>query len=699
MSRNPLHHVQQQRHKQHKGSSDALGQSRSPNARSIDSRCKKVSASGLVVTDIPKDDPNCISKPPASYTKESRGFDAQTSSVCEKKEPLPVCHGNTSAIRKVYSSQEGKNELPPTYGIKPYKQYDSFMDRFQDVEDRWQKLGVLLTICAVGQGQVQTDWASVAKEVGYSSGGTAQVSVRSDPIGYHSNLPKDESKHWLVKRFIESAQSCNLLPKCTWIRRTRNGRIRARASEIQAKFGQVALDEDIASEEDADGEDGDEASEQGERPDQGKAERESGSELGQDAHLNYDVNKLPLGKLSKSTILRGFQALKDLSELLGDPASAQASHGMTFDDAKEALSNTFFTLIPHAFGRARPPVEEDTPCGRPLAFAYKRGQLADALQFEKNHEGFLHTTDNVAKGTVLDATTSPHMRIEDGVIRTTIGGGKRTARGRTAVQEEPRRFSSHYRQCREGHGTRCCYLSPYKERGCEGQLLDAATSPHIRIEDGVISTTIGGGREPDASERMVCTKGRADNRGDCCPPEERDGPEPPDTGPWHRDAHDIGRRIPDRQTNGRRTKEEEPPTIEESPSIYLHVNKSTIYRRRVRTRSNENNGMVMKPFQLRIETEEEDNHRCGNSGCKDRGSTASGLATFALDHQGLGTKRRRVRVTNGHANESRAAPTQEPIQSSSNDQGTSMAADFQPNAAVFPSTRTDSSSKHSPALS
>ncbi|KAK8027185.1 hypothetical protein PG991_004241 [Apiospora marii] len=72
--------------------------------------------------------------------------------------------------------------------------------------------------------------------------------------------------------------------------------------------------------------------------------------------LNYDVNKLPLGKLSKSSILRGFQALKDLSELLGDPASAQTNHGMSFDDAKEALSNTFFSLIPHAFGRARPPV-------------------------------------------------------------------------------------------------------------------------------------------------------------------------------------------------------------------------------------------------------------------------------------------------------------------------------------------------------
>ena len=35
--------------------------------------------------------------------------------------------------------------------------------------------------------------------------------------------------------------------------------------------------------------------------------------------LNYDVKKLPLGKLSKNTILRGFQALKDLSALMECP--------------------------------------------------------------------------------------------------------------------------------------------------------------------------------------------------------------------------------------------------------------------------------------------------------------------------------------------------------------------------------------------
>ena len=60
------------------------------------------------------------------------------------------------------------------------------------------------------------------------------------------------------------------------------------------------------------------------------------------------------------------------------------------------------------------------PCGQPHVFAYKRGQLADALQFNKNHEGCLYTVDNVAKGMVLDAVTSPHTMIDNSIIITTM---------------------------------------------------------------------------------------------------------------------------------------------------------------------------------------------------------------------------------------------------------------------------------------
>ncbi|KAK2001053.1 PARP-domain-containing protein [Colletotrichum falcatum] len=72
--------------------------------------------------------------------------------------------------------------------------------------------------------------------------------------------------------------------------------------------------------------------------------------------MNYDANKLPLGKLSKSTILRGFQVLKDLGALFNDPTLADSKYSSNVPQATEHLSNLYFSLIPHAFGRNRPPV-------------------------------------------------------------------------------------------------------------------------------------------------------------------------------------------------------------------------------------------------------------------------------------------------------------------------------------------------------
>ncbi|CAK7274673.1 hypothetical protein SEPCBS119000_006292 [Sporothrix epigloea] len=72
--------------------------------------------------------------------------------------------------------------------------------------------------------------------------------------------------------------------------------------------------------------------------------------------LNYDANKLPLGKLSKTTISRGFQALKDLSALIDDQTLATTVHNLPYAHAVEQLSNMYYSVIPHAFGRNRPPV-------------------------------------------------------------------------------------------------------------------------------------------------------------------------------------------------------------------------------------------------------------------------------------------------------------------------------------------------------
>ncbi|KAG9244226.1 poly adp-ribose polymerase [Calycina marina] len=72
--------------------------------------------------------------------------------------------------------------------------------------------------------------------------------------------------------------------------------------------------------------------------------------------LNYDVNKLPLGKLSKGTISRGYQALKDLAGLMNNSVLVTSEYGTTYKEAIEQLSNSDYLLIPHAFGRNRPPI-------------------------------------------------------------------------------------------------------------------------------------------------------------------------------------------------------------------------------------------------------------------------------------------------------------------------------------------------------
>ncbi|XP_025741100.1 protein mono-ADP-ribosyltransferase PARP3 isoform X1 [Callorhinus ursinus] len=63
--------------------------------------------------------------------------------------------------------------------------------------------------------------------------------------------------------------------------------------------------------------------------------------------MNLDVKKMPLGKLSKQQIARGFEALEALEVALRAPTDGGPS--------LEALSSHFYTVIPHNFGRNRPP--------------------------------------------------------------------------------------------------------------------------------------------------------------------------------------------------------------------------------------------------------------------------------------------------------------------------------------------------------
>ncbi|KAK3636189.1 hypothetical protein LTR56_014352 [Elasticomyces elasticus] len=73
-------------------------------------------------------------------------------------------------------------------------------------------------------------------------------------------------------------------------------------------------------------------------------------------NIGYNNEKLPLGKLGKSTIQKGFEHLKELSSLIRHPTLAQNKYQMSQREALEDFTNQYYSAIPHVFGRNRPPI-------------------------------------------------------------------------------------------------------------------------------------------------------------------------------------------------------------------------------------------------------------------------------------------------------------------------------------------------------
>lgn len=63
-----------------------------------------------------------------------------------------------------------------------------------------------------------------------------------------------------------------------------------------------------------------------------------------------DIKKMPLGKLSKLQIAKGFEVLEEIEAAINQKSGKARL---------EELSSKFFTTIPHNFGRNRPPAIDD----------------------------------------------------------------------------------------------------------------------------------------------------------------------------------------------------------------------------------------------------------------------------------------------------------------------------------------------------
>ncbi|PVG00709.1 PARP-domain-containing protein [Serendipita vermifera] len=104
--------------------------------------------------------------------------------------------------------------------------------------------------------------------------------------------------------------------------------------------------------------------------------------------MNYDANKLPLGNLSKNTILRGFAALKEIAEVLDSPNGAKSKSLGGVKSACATLSAQYYSIIPHSFGRARPePIDTKPKLKRELELVDALGdmEIAQKLIDDKKH--------------------------------------------------------------------------------------------------------------------------------------------------------------------------------------------------------------------------------------------------------------------------------------------------------------------------
>ena len=109
---------------------------------------------------------------------------------------------------------------------------------------------------------------------------------------------------------------------------------------------------------------------------------------------NYNFNKLPLGKLSQSTLEKGFLALKELGDVFLDPKSATEKYNQPLNAIYQDLSSRYYTVIPHDFGRKRPTIissEAQLKAEMDLVETLGNMQISNRVlkgtEFPKDHHG------------------------------------------------------------------------------------------------------------------------------------------------------------------------------------------------------------------------------------------------------------------------------------------------------------------------
>lgn len=107
--------------------------------------------------------------------------------------------------------------------------------------------------------------------------------------------------------------------------------------------------------------------------------------------FEIDVKKMPLGKLSKTQIAKGFEVLEEIEEVL---------NGSKINSSKiNDLSSKFYTVIPQDFGRAKPPLIDSKE---------KLQQKYDMLMVLSDIELAQNMSEESVKKEEIDTSKPPH---------------------------------------------------------------------------------------------------------------------------------------------------------------------------------------------------------------------------------------------------------------------------------------------------
>ncbi|GAM89549.1 hypothetical protein ANO11243_075880 [Dothideomycetidae sp. 11243] len=138
--------------------------------------------------------------------------------------------------------------------------------------------------------------------------------------------------------------------------------------------------------------------------------------------MNYDANKMPLGKLSKAMIMRGYTTLKAISLRITNPVVPAGEQSL------EELSNLFYSYIPHAFGRNRPPIiATQLMVKREIELLDNLADMKDAaniMKFNVDVSNDIHPLDHQYRGlhmeemTPLAPDSSEHQLLEQYLVQT-----------------------------------------------------------------------------------------------------------------------------------------------------------------------------------------------------------------------------------------------------------------------------------------